>query len=204
MKKLIIGFMVLCLLAIPFPTGAIDEIGEGKNTYVITSFYTSDFVGLLTATADLEKGDELKLIIMSPGGPAQVLLAMVTYVEDLKARGVKVTTESYSMTASAGAVLWLTGNVRICHEHDLFMFHTAVMMGYDGRIIPRSLLDADALFVLDQLNYWMRQYLLDILHDTELVNKLLKSDGNQEGSTSNMNWFTGQQVFDMGIADEMK
>jgi len=179
------------------------EIGGQKHVHLfLTAFYDMDYYKLLKATVDMKEGDCLKITIMSSGGPALPTLAMLNHIESLKAKGIHITTESAGAILSAGAMLWITGQIRIVHSSDAVMFHTVVVRGPYGPV-KRDTLPKEGQWLMKQLDYYMRQYLLDIIHDTEKVNELMNADGNKEGET-NENWYTGEEIFKMGIATELQ
>lgn len=169
---------------------------------VVTSFYDSDFIDLVKHTSDLKSGDHLTLTIMSPGGNAFVVLGMMNYLEELKGRGIVLTTKTAGLTASAGALLWMTGDYRITHTGDAVMFHGVVFYGPYGPVKIKDM-PKNAQYVAHLLNHYMRQYLLNELHDTELVNELLNDDGNTDTENNNENWFMGEDIYEMGIAHQL-
>lgn len=204
MRKILIALMVAALVFISSPAVPVSSLEPGEddvksNRIYVTTFYDGDFGDLVRLTSHLKKGDTLTISIMSQGGPAIPCLAMVNYVELLKAKGVHIITEVWGGAYSAGAVLWLTGHERIIHSGDSIMFHTAVIFDYRGYPVSRENLDPTARWILDQCNYYIRQYLLNILRDTELVNELLDDEGNVD-SKNNMNWYTAEEVHAMGIS----
>ena len=204
MKKFLVSLAVsLSLIFAPMASSlAIEPVKPSKeqvisNHLFVTQFYDSDYLDLMIQTQNLKKGDTLKLTIMSGGGAAVVAIAMVDLIEELKAKGVHVVTEVAGMSLSAAALLWMTGNERIISSSDMMMFHTCV--DNYGRSVNKVKRGKTEVYVMEWFNYLMRQYLLNVLHDTELVNKLLADPGKQD-EEYNMNWFTGEEVWELGLA----
>ena len=213
MKRLLICLMVLSLMLLSGGTRVAcetvplephpDKIEVSHHLYV-TSFYDSDFRDLVRWTEGLKSGDELKITIMSGGGPVVPLIAMVNYLEALKARGVHLTTEVAGMSMSAAAILWMMGDERIVHPHDYMMFHGAVVLDVYGRPQSREQMGAVNAWVLDWADHMMRQLLLDTLHDTELVNELMAKEGNLGPDSHNMHFYIGSDIYKMGIATKLE
>jgi ATP-dependent protease ClpP protease subunit len=155
----------------------------------------ADFVEA-TTVSDSDIKVHFTLEIMSPGGDAVTTHAIVNRIKELKEQGHIIDTRSNGAAFSAGALFWLMGDKRIAHRGDMFMFHQAVINN------SRTTYDKTSEWFLKQLDNEMRQELLDVLHDTELVNKLLKEEGNKDEST-NQQWFTAQELFMMGLVDEI-
>ena len=211
MKKLLAcilgGLLLLGVFATPVASEmkTIQKIEKEDSKFVhlfVASLYDEDYYDLVVATIGMKEGDHLKLTIMSPGGPALPMLAMLNHVESLKAKGVYVSTKVAGLAGSGGAMIWITGDTRIISKGDLMMFHTSVVRGPYGNVDIETL-PPEGQFIIREVNHAMRQYLLDILHDTELVNELLSADGNKEGET-NENWYNAKEIFKMGLATELQ
>jgi ATP-dependent protease ClpP protease subunit len=159
---------------------------------------TIDQVNLMKNTTHLKSGDTLHLYLNTPGGDAYALIGMIEWIEKLKDRGVHIITEVSGMAMSAGAFLWITGDERIASERSTFMFHTVSVGGKTSIEECGQLVDErkdSCIFILEHLNNVIRQYMLDITHDVELTNKLLKFNK----TNGNYNFYTGKQIIDMGL-----
>jgi len=138
--------------------------------------------------------EEYQIIINSPGGRAFVCLSIAQHIKSLQDMGKKVTTEVSGMAMSAGAIIWMMGDVRIAHRNDVIMFHGVQMVNPVTKTpIPRELLDDSDRFVMDTLNGFMMEEL------AKIVGKK-KAEKMIEGET----WLTGKQAFDMGLATILK
>ena len=194
MKKLIaclIGGLMLLSVAVT-PVASTKIISDTK--VLIDAFYTGDLAELMAATKDLKAGDTFTIVSTGPGGNAWICLAMMNYIDELEAKGIHVITEIYGFAASANAFIWLAGDDRRVHKGDMLMFHQTIPRGMYGNKIAREHLTEDQRLLVDHLNNWIRQRLLDIVQDTELVNDMLDADNN---------WYTGAKLIELGIAKEI-
>ena len=193
MKKLIAcllgGLMMLSVAVTPVAGAKVIS----KTAIMIDAFYTSDLAELMAATADLKAGDTFKIVSTGPGGNSWICMAMMNHIDELEARGIHIITETAGFAASANAYIWLAGDDRRVHKGDMLMFHLVIPRGRTGEVIDRTMLSDDQNMLIDHLNQWIRQRLLDILHDTELVNDMLDE---------NDNWYTGKQLINLGMAKE--
>ena len=194
MKKLIAcllgGLMLLSVGVTP-----VASIIISKTRTMIESFYVTDLAELMKATKDLKAGDTFTIVSTGPGGNSWVCLAMMNYIDELEAKGIHIITETHGFAASANAFVWLAGDDRRVHKGDMLMFHLAIPRYNTGEVIDRSLLSDEQNMLIDHLNNWIRQRLLDIIHDTDVVNDMLDEENN---------WFTGAQMIELGIAKEIK
>jgi ATP-dependent protease ClpP protease subunit len=200
MKKLIASILgVLILMGVAAtPLHSTQIISEQPAIILIDDFYTSSYADLYKATLHLRKGDTLKIISQGPGGNAFVCVSMFNLLHELKDRGVNIVTEIAGLAASANAIVWLIGDERIMHEHDIVMFHKVVMRGQYNAILTRENMNEAQRLIYDTLNNWIRQALLDIVHDTELVNKML---GGNDATAEY--WINGEQAYKLGIATKL-
>ena len=207
MRYLIAIGVVLCMLLGPIgPLAHADtyEISE-KHLIVTSQIVDEDLVAFISLieSYDLKKGDTLKIDIACDGGRADAMVAIAHQIFKLKKRGVKIVTETMGRAYSAAALLWIVGDERITHEGDIFMFHTSVIFDSWGNMKTKKDLHGVNRWIIEQFDYIIRQCFLNILHDTELVNKLLNQDGNiDDPRNGNMNWFTAEEVYKLGIATE--
>jgi ATP-dependent protease ClpP protease subunit len=138
--------------------------------------------------------DEYQIIINTPGGSAFTCMSIAQHIKSLQDAGAKVTTEVAGMASSAGAIIWIMGDERIVHKHDMIMFHSVQF--YDlvtGETIPEHELSEGDILIKDTLNSFMVERL------TKVIGKK-KAESMLEGE----NWLTGQQAFDMGLATILK
>ncbi len=193
MKRLIACILgsLLILGLTATPVASTEIISENPVVVFVDSFDTEDMSDFLKATAKLKTGDTFKVISSGGGGNAWTCMSMVNEIKKLKTRGIMVITETTGMAASANAFLWLAGSERLVNKGDMLMFHLTAMRGFFGEKIDRANLSDEQNMILDHLNHWIRQMLLDIVKDTELVNKMLDDEDN---------WYTATEVIKLGIA----
>ncbi|MFQ5770893.1 MAG: ATP-dependent Clp protease proteolytic subunit [bacterium] len=202
MKNLARCLLLILSFSLLWGTGTTAKatITKISNDTIIldTTVYGTEFREFLKATQNVK--DYLHIYINSSGGDAFNCLAIMNYIKELKSRGVYVVTEVSGIALSAAANIWIMGNERIVHTNDIFMFHTAYIRNVFGS--PKSKEDyteSDTL-VYNALNNGIRQRLLEITHDTELTQSLL---ADVEGDLYNTHWFTGEQIFDLGLATKL-
>lgn len=195
MKKLLACLMgaLMILTVAASPIGSTQIISEKPCKILIDDFYTTSLVDLMKATQNLGEGDTLYLYSQGPGGNAFVCLSMMNYLEELKAKGVYIIAEVMGLAASGNALVWLMGDERIVHEHDLVMLHGVQMRNPYGDAIKPGDMDDVQLKIYHTLNNKFRQLLLDMLRDTETVNEIMSGD----------NWYDGQEALDLGIATKL-
>lgn len=182
---------------IPAPVTGTHVVTSDPRVIVVDGFFTANYVRLMQDTQDLGEGDTLHIISQGPGGNAFVVLAMMNYLEDLKAKGVCIITEVGGMAASANALIWVMGDERVVHDGDLIMFHEAVVMGPYGAITSEENYTKAQHKIMDNLNGYMRAQLMEILNDKEVVDELMDPTIDED---KNMNWFTAKELFNMGVA----
>lgn len=140
---------------------------------------------------------EIQFLINTPGGSAD---AMMEIINDMKFwrrnNGVHWTTVNVGEAASAGGFIWLYGDVRQSIEYSRFMFHTAGVYSWFG-LVPWENLSPEWREIVHQMNYELRQMLLDLLRDTELVNEFLA------GGYGAQNWFTTYIMEQKGLIDQI-
>jgi ATP-dependent protease ClpP protease subunit len=195
MKKLLaclMGALMLVSVAVT-PVSSTIVISEKPVVVLIDDFYTLSLTDLMKATRDLKKGDTLKMYSQGPGGNAFVCLSMMNYIHSLQKKGVHVVTESMGLAASANFFMWLIGDERIVNEGDLLMSHLVIPRSAYGQKVSRESLTDEQRLIIDHLNHWIRQRLLNIVGDAQVVNEMLDDDNN---------WYTAKQLYEMGIATQ--
>ena len=83
----------------------------------------SDFVEFYNQTRD-ESIRHYRIIINTSGGSATSTVGILERITELKANGIKFTTETYTKAYSAGAFIWMMGDERIMHPGSSLMWHT--------------------------------------------------------------------------------
>jgi len=169
------------------PVASVEIISDNK--VLIDSFYVTDLAALMASTNNLKAGDTFTIVSTGPGGNAWVATSMMNYIDELEAKGIHVITETYGLSASANAYVWLAGDDRRVHKNDMLMFHLS-KMGNNSRM-PES----EKKLITNHLDNIFRQKLLDVVKDTELVNEMLDDENN---------WYTGAEIIKLGIAKEIK
>jgi ATP-dependent protease ClpP protease subunit len=202
MRKLMIGTAIVLALIFGFASATqstVRDLGNGKILVVNEiKFDTPDFLDFTSEDKNYH------IIIQSPGGHARDTITMMQRIRDLQLEGYTITTECMQECYSGGAMVWLMGDHRIAHKGDLFMFHEAVMVNRETKnIVPESeLTDAQKKSRL-RITSTIRELMLSHVRDTELIKKLMNPAGNADDGT-NSNWFTVDEMMDMGLVDEIK
>lgn len=195
MKKLLaclLGALMLVSAAVT-PVSSTIVVSEKPVVVLIDDFYPLSLADLMKATHDLKKGDTLKMYSQGPGGNAFVCLSMMNYIHSLQKKGVHVVTESMGLAASANFYMWVIGDERIVNEGDMLMSHLVIPRNAYGQKISRESLTDEQRLLIDHLNHWIRQRLLNIVGDAQIVNEMLDDDNN---------WYTAKQLYEMGIATQ--
>ena len=194
-KKLILGLMILVgSITFTMIANSTEVISKKPAIVMITDFSTYDLANFIKATCHLKDKDALKIITIGPGGDALICMSMINHIETLQKRGVTVTTEAQAMVCSANALIWLAGDVRIIHRHDLAMFHLARMMDSMGNKVEMSALSPLNQMILKNINDWVHFKLTRVLRNTEIVNDMLDDPDN---------WYKGIDLFRLGVATKL-
>jgi ATP-dependent protease ClpP protease subunit len=193
MKKLLTGLVLLAILA-GFTVPASGLIGYiNRQALVIYDTVTSGDEVEIRALFDGQES-EYHIVINSPGGRGSVCMSMWNHIRDLQESGAKITTEVSGMAASAGAILWMTGDVRIVHRNDLVMFHGVQMIDQvSGQPLPESALDEYDKKIINTLNEAMVELMTPFVGEQ-------KARGMLVGET----WLTGREAYAMGLATILK
>lgn len=191
MKKFYTILIACVMLFATIAFGNVEEIND--NSAIIHSGISAyDEATLRIATSTVQ--DQYTLYINSPGGDAWGMIGMINCLEELKAKGVHLRTVNTGWALSAGAWLWMIGDERIAYKGTLFMFHGPLVRDGYGRVIPFELQSPAQQVVTRAAAAFMRQKLLDILHDTELVNELMKKGDN---------WYGAEKLLELGLVTKL-
>ena len=210
MKKLLIGTAIVLALTFGFASviqSDVTQIGvETKDsirevTILINNEIGQDATAFLKATK-FTTGTHYRIVIMTPGGNADHVIAIMNQIQHLQRFGAKVTTESSVLCHSGGAYIWIMGDERVAHKGDTFMFHEAVWYNQDGTPYSLDGLTPEMKESLRQTNNTFRQKLLNSIGDNDIVKKLLNPKGNRDDGT-NMNWFTADEMNAMGLVHKL-
>lgn len=170
----------------------VDVLKDGR-VYVHKSFQIDDDRKFLDALAE---DKDYHIVIENDGGMTDILIPMRNRIKELQAKGYHITTEVNSRAISCGAFLWMLGDTRIAHETASLMFHQAGFYTGYGRIDFKDLNDLQKRSIT-HTNYVLRQDLLRVVKDTELVNEMMVDSA--EGY-----WLFGDEIKELGIATEYK
>ena len=194
MKKFlaIISAIVILFVGASVASAVVEKHDTGLVS--ITGFITQeDFPQLLNATLDVE--NELTILINSFGGDAWACMAMVHHIQFMQMSGIHVTTFNMGLAASAGAIIWTMGDTRYAAPYSVFMFHLTQIYDHFGQPIDKKSLPPELRKIIGYLDYFVRQLLLNILKDTEIVNELLK-EGN--------NWYSADAIEKLGLGQVVR
>jgi ATP-dependent protease ClpP protease subunit len=215
LRKALIGLCIFSFLtfglymegpkgwSVPFAHATVTEIGthtvedhKVRTILVDDTMYGTDYRDMLAATRG--EFDVLYIKINTTGGSVGATLGIINEIKDMKQKGILIVTEVQNQALSAGAMLFVQGDIRIVHKGDTIMFHNAHLRdGTYGQIMecPNETYQ-DACDHIARINNYARQLLLDILKDTELVNKIYSPDQD--------NFLTAEEAFELGIATHYK
>ena len=193
MKNILALIMgVIMLVGFATPAGSAMGYINRQTIMMYDNLVSGDEVDIRTQFDGQEK--EYLIIINSLGGSVFACMSIINHIKSLQDSGAKVSTEISGLAASAGAIIWLAGDIRIVHRSDVLMFHgVQILNEYTRTPIPDDQLDKGALFVRDVLNKFMVEML------TELVGEK-KAKSMIKGEI----WLTGQDAYDMGLATILK
>jgi ATP-dependent protease ClpP protease subunit len=200
MKRLFVAVIIIraLLLGLATPTSS-SVVSIGKDIVYVYDGIEHDATHFILMTSKVKS---YRIIISTPGGSAGEVVVIMQHMKRMKEAGAVFITESSGLCSSGGSFIWSMGNERRVHESDVFMFHEGIMIDPDtGMQIANSEIPLDYLEQLKKINAYFRQTLLDIFKDADIVNKLLNPEGNSEDDTcNNCNFFSGEEIFNMGIA----
>ena len=192
MKKLLATLAMLALLAgFATPAGCLIGYVNHQTIMIYDRIVPGDEVEIRALFDGQET--EYHIVLNRPGGRAFTGLSIVNHIADLKESGAKITTEVSGTAMSAAAIIWLMGDVRIAHPHDIIMFHGAIMTTPDGRRIPPELIDGNDKMVIDTINQAMYERIAEIT-DEKTAKKAIEEDL----------YITGREAFRMGFATTLK
>ncbi len=197
-KKLLIGIAIIVgCIGMTMNANATDLISSKPRVVLINGFQVFDLADFIKFTNDLgiDGGDTLKIYSVGPGGDALIMMGVINHIEALQRRGVQVTTEvAGTMACSANAIVWLAGDVRLIHRHDLVMFHLAYLDNGMGNPRTGDQLTELQKMILKEINDWMQFKLTRTINDTEIVNNMLDEPEN---------WYKGIELFRIGVATKL-
>ena len=194
-RKLALG-LALMVGCIGFTMNAhsTEVISKDPAVVMITDFSTYSLAEFMKATYHLKDKDTLKVISVGHGGDAITCMSMINHIEALQTRGVKVTTEIQGLACSANAFIWMAGDERVIHRHDLIMFHEAYISDGLGQRMAIDKMSPLQQMILTHLNNYIRFKLTRAIGDTEIVNNMLDDPDN---------WYKGIDLFSIGVATKL-
>ena len=159
MKKLykvlagIITCVVLSMFCAQLSEATVKEISPGLIA-VNGEVYGSDFFEFYEATLD-ESIRHYKIVLHTPGGDGAACIGIISRIKEMKAKGIKFTTEGYGFAASAGSYIFMMGDRRIAHEGLTLMWHTV-----EAQLIARNQLhrvEKSALLYIRMIDRYIRK-----------------------------------------------
>ena len=141
--------------------------GDSRNTVVLTGdIQYGDAAQMNKELGNLDRIHTgqygLHLYINSTGGMGAEIMTIIGVIDRFqKGIGGLVYTYNYGFAFSAGALLFLRGDIRIMHETATVMFHDAYFMGQNGLKVPKNdpAVPAWAWKRLEYMNKWSRAYI---------------------------------------------
>ncbi len=189
--KVIVLVILLIIFGVSTASGFLIQKKPFETTVFIDEFYSNTLSTFIKNTYHLKNRDVLRIISYGNGGDAFICIAMINHIEMLKRRGVKIITKVQSKALSANAFLWLTGDERIVHQHDLIMTHYAPIKDrFGNKVLIESLPQEDQM-IINLLKVYIKNKLLEILKDAKVVNEMLDDENN---------WYTGFELFQLRVA----
>ena len=188
MRKLF-GIILALLVMSGTSLGKIDRTGLNTiyvhNTITYSDAYELDKAlgDIVSYIIDTNQKRELHIKITSPGGSADGVVGAVEFIDELKQQGWKIYTYTYGMAASAGFMLFMTGDERYVHPDDTLMMHSVVFVDWRGAVVPDNNLTPEQKRQKIRLNNFSRRLmkkagLRDSVMDSLLQDKALYFDGN--------------------------
>jgi len=172
-----------------------ESYSSGRARIVfIDSFMAYDLLELMSATTNLKRGDTLTIRTHGLGGGSFTCIGMMQHIDSLKARGVFIRTETFAVAASANFFIWLTGDERVVHADDLLMSHLSIIYDEYGNIIPVEDLEWENQMIINHINKWLRIRLSNIVKNKQYIEEMLDDPSN---------WYTGEELYKMGIATKI-
>jgi len=195
--------LAIAVLAIALCFGGIAEANVTKldeDTVLLSHDLNppdgEDFARIIRGMVD-DKQLNIQFLIDTPGGDFDVMFSIIDTMRAWQAVGVKFTTLNSDIACSAGGYIWLAGDVRQGIRGTNFMFHTAVLFHNIFGLVPWEKVPISWKVDLMESNQKLRQYLLDVLRDTERVNEFLGGGYGAE------NWFTVGTLERYGLVDQI-
>lgn len=123
--KNLFGIQILLGLALIVGTFADNTTNIGPVSSNSSEMFNAD-----TYISRFFNYQEHVLLIDSPGGSGSAALKMVQTISEMKSNGTKVVTKVDSLAASAGAILFMQGDIRIMSPTATIVLHGAHFGGY--------------------------------------------------------------------------
>lgn len=138
-----------------------------------------------------DPGCSITVVFNSPGGGVFEGLALYDFIQDLKARGHKITTKSVGMAASMGGILLQAGNERVMGPNAYMLVHE-VSAGSMGKVSEME----DTLEFMKQLQEKCVRILAkrSKLNETQIRRRWKKKDW----------WFDATEALDLGFIDRIE
>lgn len=147
-------------------------------------------ISTLTSISRINPGCDIEIVINSPGGSIVAGLALYDFLQELKAKGHKITTVARGTAASMAGILFQAGDVRKCGPEAWLLIHegSMVLMGSAGEV--------------DDTVDWVkriRERLLDIL----AARSTLTREQIKRRWTRKDWWLSSAEAIEHGFADEV-
>lgn len=148
------------------------------------------FIDVVSSVEALKGITELDIVVNSPGGLVEEADLIFEYIQNLKKKGILVTTITETECASAAVKIFLAGGKRIIHDQAQFMIHNPFGQSPEG--------DADQI---DQYSKGLRSIENDMINfysqqtgtSKEAIKPLMKKE----------TFLTSDQAVNLGFATEV-
>ena len=194
LKRLALGIAIM-VGCISLTMNVVEFEPAKQEIYIITDFTIEALTHFIVSTEHLTAGDTLKILSVGHGGNAMNCMGMVNHIEYLQSVGVHIITEVQGYAYSANAIIWIAGDERRIHRHDLVMFHLAYMRtGLVGVRLTISQMTPLQRMILNHLNDYLIFKLTRVIRDTEIVINMTDDPDN---------WYKGIDLYRIGVATKL-
>lgn len=195
MKKLLSWVLTgLLLLGSVTPVQAFMQRITNKHIHAYGNVNYSDEIEMRKFLATTTS-NTIKITINSPGGMATVNMGIIYTLEQWKAAkpGRMIITEVTGHALSAAAILFLIGDIRICHQNSVYMVHKAWLADDRGEPVPAEAIPDEHRRGLEEMNTFM-------------INRLSKIVGESTAKqmvTLEGTWLYGPEILAAGLATKL-
>ena len=146
--------------------------------------------------SDISENRDYHFVIENFGGSCFDILSIVNRLEELRAMGHTITTETYGYALSAGAFFFIHGDKRIVHKSAILMFHGCGRVAFGGTRKslrkPEDLKKVE-LKLLELFDYRMTKRLAEIGMSEEDIKYWMYDE--------DYNYMSSDEALELGVAN---